>query len=69
IFSSLERIDVITNAMHLRGFSKHKKRTWYSRRKLKKGDFAALAVSFGIAGAAIYIAVFVNHGRFYNPFQ
>jgi len=69
IFSSLERIDVITNAMHLRGFSKHKKRTWYSRRKLLGADFIALAVSFAITGGAIYIAVFVNHGRFYNPFQ
>jgi len=69
IFSSLERIDVITNAMHLRGFSKYKKRTWYSRRPLKKGDFMALIVSFGIAAGAVYVAVFINQGRFYNPFQ
>nr|WP_202968607.1 energy-coupling factor transporter transmembrane component T [Oceanobacillus picturae] len=29
IFSSLERIEVISNAMELRGFGKKKKRTWY----------------------------------------
>lgn len=69
IFSSLERIDVITNAMHLRGFSKYKTRTWYSRRRIKRIDFVALAVCFGITAGAIYIAVFVNRGRFYNPFR
>ncbi len=68
IFSSLERIDVITNAMHLRGFSKHRRRTWYSFRPLKKGDFIALAVCLAIAAGAVCIAVFVNGGRFYNPF-
>ena len=31
IFSTLTRIEIITNAMDLRGFGKHKKRTWYSR--------------------------------------
>lgn len=69
IFSSLQRIDVITNAMHLRGFSKHKTRTWYSRRRMQGIDYAALAVCFGITAGAIYVAVFVNHGRFYNPFN
>jgi len=69
IFSSLERIDVITNAMHLRGFSKHKTRTWYSRRQLQRGDLIALIISFGITAGAVYVAVFINHGRFYNPFQ
>lgn len=68
IFSSLGRIDVITNAMQLRGFAKHRTRTWYSRRKAQKSDYIALAICFGMAAAAICVAIFVNHGRFYNPF-
>lgn len=68
IFSSLDRIDVVTNAMQLRGFAKHKTRTWYSRRRVQRSDFIALAICLGMAAAAICVAVFVNHGRFYNPF-
>ena len=68
IFSSLARIDVITNAMHLRGFSKYRSRTWYSFHPLRKADYAALALCLGITAGAVAIAVFVNHGRFYNPF-
>ena len=68
IFSSLDRIEVITNAMHLRGFSKHRSRTWYSRRSLKGRDAAALGICLAIVAGAAGIAVFVNGGRFYNPF-
>ncbi len=68
IFSSLERIDVITNAMHLRGFSKYRKRTWYSFRPMKTGDFIAIGICLVIIGGAVFIAVYVNKGRFYNPF-
>jgi len=68
IFSSLERIDTITNAMHLRGFSKYKTRTWYSRRKFQRIDVMALIICFGMAATALYVAIFINHGRFYNPF-
>lgn len=38
IFSSLERIDVISNAMDLRGFGKNKTRTWYTSRKITRLD-------------------------------
>jgi len=69
IFSSLERIDTITNAMHLRGFSKHKTRTWYSRRKFQRIDVVALVICFGMTTAAIYVAIFINRGRFFNPFR
>ncbi|MDF1568397.1 MAG: energy-coupling factor transporter transmembrane component T [Spirochaetaceae bacterium] len=69
IFSSLARIDVITNAMHLRGFSKHSRRTWYTFRPLKSVDFIALAICLMTVAGAIGVAVFVNHGRFYNPFN
>lgn len=68
ILSTLDRIETITNAMDLRGFGKHKKRTWYSRKKMEKGDFIALALSFVILAATLSVAFFVNKGRFYNPF-
>lgn len=39
IFSSMDRIDVVSNAMELRGFGKHKKRTWYSAKTLERNDY------------------------------
>lgn len=68
IFSTLDRIENISNAMDLRGFGKEKKRTWYNRKKLTKEDYLAIAVSAGIFIGTILITVFVNKGRFYNPF-
>lgn len=68
IFSTLERIEVITNAMDLRGFGKAKKRTWYNTSRLKKADFIAIAVSVVIAAITVYVSVFINQSRFYNPF-
>ena len=34
IFSTLDKIELISNAMDLRGFGKEKKRTWYNRKNL-----------------------------------
>ena len=44
IFSSLDRADVISNAMTLRGFGRNKKRTCYSLKPMTKADFMVLAV-------------------------
>lgn len=68
IFSTLDRVDVISNAMDLRGFGKHKKRTWYARTSMGKLDFVCIVVSASILAAVICIALFVNQGRFWNPF-
>ena len=68
IFSTLDRIEMISNAMDLRGFSKSKTRTWYTSRKLSRQDFLALSVSALIFAVAICISIFVNRSRFYNPF-
>ncbi|WP_160678121.1 energy-coupling factor transporter transmembrane component T [Clostridium sp. C8-1-8] len=38
IISSLNRIEVVSNAMELRGFGISKKRTWYNRENLKALD-------------------------------
>ncbi len=68
IFSTLDRIDVISNAMDLRGFGKHKKRTWYSKRKMKKSDWVALAVGAAFLAVSLSLTTFVNGSRFWNPF-
>ncbi|MEZ8096273.1 energy-coupling factor transporter transmembrane protein EcfT [Photobacterium swingsii] len=43
IFSSLDRADVISNAMTLRGFGRNKRRSWYSLKPLQTRDYAVLA--------------------------
>ena len=68
IFSSMDRIDTVSNAMELRGYGKHKKRTWYSARKLKKNDYLTLAFSVVFTVVALVIT-YANGSRFYNPFQ
>ncbi|MGL4483722.1 MAG: energy-coupling factor transporter transmembrane component T family protein [Anaerovoracaceae bacterium] len=68
IFSSLGRIDSISNAMDLRGFGKYKKRTWYSKKPLMKADKIALAVCIGIFLGTVAVSIFVNGSRFWNPF-
>lgn len=68
IFSTLGKVELISNAMDLRGFGKYKTRTWYSRKKLGGQDFAAIAVSILIFAATILVSVFINKSRYYNPF-
>ena len=68
IFSSLDRIELISNAMDLRGFGKSKSRTWYTAKKFNRQDFLALTVSALIFIASICVSIFINHSRFYNPF-
>lgn len=67
VLSSLQRIEVISNAMELRGFGKNKKRTWIVEREFKKNDYRALV--FGALILVISIIVTFSDGnRFYNPF-
>lgn len=68
IFSTLDRIEVISNAMDLRGFSKEKTRTWYSAKKMNKADYIAIIISIIIFAFSIYVSVYINKSRFYNPF-
>jgi energy-coupling factor transport system permease protein len=68
IFSTLDRIEAISNAMDLRGFSKSKTRTWYMSRKLTRQDALAIAVSGLIFIATVCVSIFINKSRFYNPF-
>lgn len=68
IFSTLDRIDSISNAMDLRGFSKSKTRTWYSSKKLNKNDYLSILITFSIFIGTILVSLFVNGSRYYNPF-
>ena len=68
IFSSLDRIELISNAMDLRGFAKEKTRTWYSSKKFTRQDYSAVAVSAIIFIATVCVSIFINKSRFYNPF-
>ncbi|MCX7653836.1 MAG: energy-coupling factor transporter transmembrane protein EcfT [Fervidobacterium sp.] len=69
IFSTMDRVEKISNAMDLRGFGKHKKRTWYTNKKFELKDYIALLVCVLILISIILFSIFVNHGRFYNPFK
>ncbi len=67
LFSSMEHISVVSNAMELRGFGKKKTRTWYAQRKLQAGDYIVLALSVVFTVIALVIT-FHDGSRFYNPF-
>lgn len=67
IFSSLDRIEIISCAMELRAFGNKKKRTWYSAREFEKRDYRAIffLVLLFIISAALTLK---NGSRFFNPF-
>lgn len=68
VFSSMDRIDIVSNAMELRGFGKNKKRTWYSARPFKRNDYITLGVVILFTIVAFCIT-FQDGSRFYNPFK
>lgn len=68
IFSSLEKIDTISQAMELRRFGNLKKRSWYMGHKLKWQDYLTLLVVFIIVLCGV-ILFKINNGRFYNIFK
>lgn len=68
IFSTMDRIELISNAMDLRGFGKHKKRTWYAQKPLKPADYLCMLLCAAIFAITVAISVFLNHSRFWNPF-
>ncbi|MFI3237912.1 MAG: energy-coupling factor transporter transmembrane component T [Lachnospiraceae bacterium] len=68
VFTTLDRIEMISNAMDLRGFGKKKKRTWYAQKRMTKADVISLLICGAILATVLYITVFINKGRFFNPF-
>lgn len=67
IFSSLERIEVISTAMELRRFGKSKKRTWYAEKPYHTSDYFAVAIAL-ILTIISFTLIYLNGSRFYNPF-
>lgn len=67
LFSMMERIDVVSNAMELRGFGKKRKRTWYVARKLSAADMTALVLMVLFCIGAL-VLTFYDGNRFFNPF-
>jgi energy-coupling factor transport system permease protein len=68
VFSSLERIDVISRAMELRGFGKYKKRTWYAERPFSRLDGTVLVVALILFVCGLWLT-FRDGNRFFNPFS
>ena len=68
LFTTMDRVDLISNAMDLRGFGKSKTRTWYARRPLGKADYVSIAVCALVLAISLYIRCAVNHSFYYNPF-
>ena len=67
VLSSIQRIETISNAMELRGFGKHKKRTWIMEKPMVKRDYVGIILGIVIMIISITM-MFVNGGRYYNPF-
>lgn len=68
ILSSMDKIEVVSNAMELRGFGKNKKRTWYRARKFRPGDIISIAACVLIVILS-FLLTYLNGSRFYNPFM
>jgi len=68
IFSSLDRIDVISRAMELRGFGKHPRRSWYMARPFSRADKLTLLISGALFAAGLWLT-FRTGSRFFNPFH
>ena len=64
IVSSFGRVDVIANAMDLRGFGRLKKKTWYSEHELTKAD--KVLRKFCIV-LAVAIVAYIVWFRIINP--
>ncbi len=68
VFSTLDRIEMVSNTMDLRSFGKNKKRTWYTAKPLYRSDVIALIVCVLVFTTSIALSIFVNKSRFFNPF-
>lgn len=68
IFSTMDRVDDIANAMSLRGYGKTKKRTWYSFRPLTKNDYLSIGICLIVFAATLFIRFGITRSYFYNPF-
>lgn len=68
VFSSLDRIETISNGMELRGFGKKKKRTWYSGRSFAAIDYIVIVFS-SVVFLGVLLLTLHQGSRYYNPFR
>ncbi|GLB47629.1 cobalt ABC transporter permease [Philodulcilactobacillus myokoensis] len=68
ILSSLDKIQVISQAMELRRFGKNKKRTWYMARKFSRNDYLTIVLAILIVLLGVWFMK-IDGGRFFNPFK
>lgn len=68
VISSLNRVEIISNAMDLRGFGIYKKRTWYSSQKYEILDFITLLGIFLLLILSIFLKLYFCKG-FWYPFK
>ena len=68
VLSSLNRVEVVSNAMDLRGLGHKSKRTWYSSQKYSSIDFLTLMLMGLMLVVSIYLKIYVLKG-FWYPFN
>ncbi len=68
IISSLNKVEVISNAMNLRGFGRSKKRTWYAYKAFSKIDKLVLLFICIVLTFIVYLKLNYNLG-FWYPFN
>lgn len=68
LFTTLDRIEIVSNAMELRSFGKKDKRTWYNSKDFTKKDYLAMLISFLFLAFSLYVRFFINKSIYYNPF-
>ena len=68
IFTTMDRIELISNAMDLRGFGKKKKRTWYAARPLQRRDYLSMIFCALVLLGSLYVRFFINKSYYFNPF-
>lgn len=67
LFTSLERIETVSNAMDLRGFGAGRKRTWYNQQTMTRIDYVAIGCVL-LLTVLSFVITFYDGNRFYNPF-
>lgn len=67
VLSSLNKVDIISNAMDLRGFGKKNKRTWYSSEQYGVTDVLAILLIISLLVISILLKIYY-YNRFWYPF-
>lgn len=68
IFSSLERLTAFLRLWNYVALVKIKSRTWYSHQAMEMKDYGMFLSALAVLVLSI-VLIFVNQGRFYNPWR